>query len=77
MVDYVVHHVKANGSTSPKVFKGWKLELGPRETRRLEKTHSLRPITTRVYYPGVHRVELQVNGKVVAEAAFTLSRPSL
>ncbi|KFL36021.1 DNA alkylation repair protein [Arenimonas donghaensis] len=71
-VDYVVHHVKANGGSSPKVFKGWSLTLAPGETRRLEKSHSLRPITTRRYYPGVHRIELQVNGSVVAEAAFTL-----
>lgn len=71
-VDYVVHHVKANGDTSAKVFKGWSLKLAPGETRRLEKKHSLRPITTRRYYPGRHRVELQVNGRVVAEAAFTL-----
>ena len=71
-VDYVVHHVKANGDTSAKVFKGWTLELAGGETRRLEKKHSLRPITTRRYYPGRHRVQLQVNGSVVAEAAFTL-----
>lgn len=72
VVDYVVHHVKANGSTSPKVFKGWKLSLAPGETRRVAKSHSLRPITTRRYHPGRHRIELQVNGAVVAEAAFTL-----
>lgn len=72
VVDYVVHHVKANGDTSPKVFKGWTLELGAGETRRLAKSHSLRPITTRRYYPGRHRIALQVNGQVVAEAAFTL-----
>lgn len=73
VVDYVVHHAKANGDTSPKVFKGWKLELAAGETRRLSKSHSLRPITTRRYHPGRHRIELQVNGKVVAEAAFTLT----
>tara|TARA_R110002020_G_scaffold36874_19_gene110765 strand:- start:2466 stop:3593 length:1128 start_codon:yes stop_codon:yes gene_type:complete len=72
-IDYVVHHVRANGSSSPKVFKGWSLVLAPGDTRRLERTHSLRPISTRRYYPGLHRVELQVNGTVVAEAAFTLS----
>ncbi|KAA2284109.1 DNA alkylation repair protein [Arenimonas fontis] len=72
LVDYVVHHVKANGSSSPKVFKGWRLELGPHERRRLEKTHPLKPITTRVYHSGRHRIELQVNGRVVAEAAFLL-----
>jgi len=71
-IDYVVHHVKANGTTSPKVFKGWQLTLAPRETRVLAKTHSLRPITTRVYYPGEHRVEIQANGRTIAAAAFRL-----
>jgi hypothetical protein len=71
-IDYVVHHVKANGGTSPKVFKGWQRVLAPHETCVLSKKHSLRPITTRVYHPGGHRVDLQVNGKVVATATFEL-----
>lgn len=28
-LDYAVHHVKADGSTSAKVFKGWRMVLGP------------------------------------------------
>jgi hypothetical protein len=72
VVDYALHHVKANGSTSPKVFKGWKLELAQGEVRTLRKTHSLREVTTRRLYPGRHRVELLVNGVAVAEAAFDL-----
>lgn len=72
VVDYVVHHVKANGSMSPKVFKGWSLTLAPGEIRTLVKQHAVRPITTRVYYPGAHRVDLQVNGAVVASAVFEL-----
>ena len=32
-IDYVVHHVKSNGGTSPKVRKGWLIELGPYEQR--------------------------------------------
>ena len=71
-IDYVVHHVKANGSTSPKVFKGWQRTLGPHDTCRLLKSHSLKPVTTRVLYPGEHRVDVQVNGKVVASASFRL-----
>jgi len=71
-VDYAVHHVKADGSTSPKVFKGWQLTLAPRETRTLLKQHSLKPVTTRTYHPGRHRVVVQVNGQPVAEAAFVL-----
>lgn len=71
-VDYVVHHVRANGGRSPKVFKGWTLELAPGETHTLSKRHSLRPVTTRRLYPGEHRVDLQVNGRVLAAGAFTL-----
>jgi len=71
-VDYAVHHVKANGSTSAKVFKGWQLELAPGETRTLAKKHSLKIITTRRYYPGKHRITVQVNGRDVAEAEFSL-----
>lgn len=75
VVDVVIHHVKANGSTSPKVFKGWNLTLAPGETRTLAKQHAVRPITTRVYHPGAHRVDLQVNGAVVASAVFELRVP--
>ncbi|HEY9067492.1 MAG TPA: DNA alkylation repair protein [Burkholderiaceae bacterium] len=72
VVDYAVHHVKANGATSPKVFKGWVLELAPGEERALRKRHSLRVITTRRYHAGRHAVDLLVNGEVVASAGFDL-----
>jgi 3-methyladenine DNA glycosylase AlkC len=71
-VDYAVHHVKADGSTSPKVFKGWNIELPARTTLALTKSHSLKPVTIRRYHAGRHRITLQVNGKTMAEAAFTL-----
>jgi hypothetical protein len=38
----------------------------------LDKRHSLRPVTTRTLYPGTHRIELRINGKKVADAAFEL-----
>lgn len=72
VVDYAVHHVRANGRTSPKVFKGWKLTLEPHTTRQLDKHHSLRPVTTRQLFPGLHRVELQINGHICASATFEL-----
>ena len=72
MIDYAVHHVKANGATTPKVFKGWVLELAPHETRVLRKSHSLRPITTRRYHPGRHAVDIRVNGQALAERHFEL-----
>ncbi len=75
VIDYAVHHVRANGERSPKVFKGWKLTLAPGEERDLAKQHSLRPVTTRRLYPGTHRLEVRVNGRTVAGADFAL-RPT-
>jgi 3-methyladenine DNA glycosylase AlkC len=73
LIDYAVHHVKADGRTSPKVFKGWKLELAPGETRTLTKTHSFAPVTTRRYHAGEHPVELSINGRPAARGAVHLS----
>jgi len=72
VIDYAVHHVKANGSTSGKVFKGWVLELTANEERSLRKSHSMRLITTRVYHAGHHAVDLRINGQMVASAGFDL-----
>ena len=73
VVDYAVHHQKANGQQTPKVFKLLDLELAAGETRSLAKTHAIRPITTRRYHSGPHAVELLINGKSVAKAEFHLT----
>ncbi len=73
LIDYSVHHVKADGSTSAKVFKGWKLDLAPGEERSLTKKHSFKPVTTRRYHPGRHTIEISINGRVVASAACMLA----
>ena len=52
------------------VLAAWKLEA-----KRLEKTHSMRLITTRRYYAGRHKVTVHVNGQVVAENSFQLLMP--
>jgi 3-methyladenine DNA glycosylase AlkC len=73
LIDYAVHHVKADGSTSAKVFKGWSLALAPGETCTLNKTHSMRAVTTRRYHAGRHLVDMRINGVVAAQAAFSLT----
>lgn len=74
MIDYIVHHVKANGRTSPKVFKLTTRQLKPGETARIEKRHSFRPIGIRPYYPGTHAIEIQVNGQTRGRATFELAQ---
>ena len=73
LIDYAVHHVKANGNTSAKIFKGWSLTLAPGEVRRLSKSHSLRAVTTRRYHAGRHAVDVHINGQAVAQAGFSLA----
>jgi hypothetical protein len=72
-IDYAVHHVKAGGHTTPKVFKGWVIDLAPGEQRQLVKRHALKPVTTRRYHPGAHAIDLRINGQVLAELGFMLS----
>ncbi len=75
MIDYVIHHRKANGSLTPKVFKWKSLTLDPAETVEMPRQHAIRAITTRQYYPGGHRLEVLVNGTVLAGADFQLVMP--
>ncbi len=75
MVDYVVHHQKSNGRTSPKVFKWRSTTLEPGGVLNGTKNHAMKKITTRVYYPGAHKIEVMVNGVSVAMADFQLIMP--
>ena len=72
VVDYAVHHVKANGGTKPKVFKLKTLTLNPGETIEISKRHAFRNITTRQYYSGTHAVEVLVNGQSLGQCNFQL-----
>lgn len=75
LVDYVVHYARASGRASAKVFKWTTLELAPGEAVTFTKRQIIRDFTTRRHHPGRHRVELQVNGRRLAETGFTLLAP--
>jgi 3-methyladenine DNA glycosylase AlkC len=70
LVDLRVHFVKANRKPSPKVFKLTELDLAPQTSAELTKTISLAQHTTRIHYPGTHRVEVLVNGRASAAHEF-------
>ncbi len=70
LVDLRVYFMKANGRPSPKVFKVKALDLDPQTSARLTKTISLAQHTTRTHYPGLHRVEVLVNGGASGSRAF-------
>jgi 3-methyladenine DNA glycosylase AlkC len=72
LVDFRVHYVKANGRTSPKVFKLKTLDLPPRGRVPLQKKVSLAPMTTRRLYPGTHTIDLLINGQPYPLGSFVL-----
>ncbi len=73
LVDLRVHFVKANGSASPKVFKGAELTLEPGESSVVSKTVSVAQHTTRKHYPGEHTVEVLINGTAHGAGSFTVT----
>ncbi len=72
VIDYVVHHVKADGRLTPKVFKLKTMTLKPKAREGITKVHKIRKISTRRYYSGKHEVEILVNGRGAAKTSFTL-----
>ncbi len=70
VIDFVIHHVTAAGGTSPKVFKWKTIAMAPGETVLLRKRRMIQHASTRTYRAGTHRVELQIAGAIVADAAF-------
>ncbi len=76
IIDYAVHHQKADGSLSPKIFKWKTVILDASDSITLQRRHPMRPVTTRVYYPGRHKLEIQINGRPFAEADFDLEIPA-
>lgn len=62
MIDYLIHFLKANGAQTPKVFKLSQKTIQPGQTITIRRVHAIKPITTRVYYPGVQTFQPQING---------------
>lgn len=65
VLDYIIHFMKANNTTLPKVFKLRSFLLPAKGVIRIDKKHIIKKITTRQYYEGIQYIEIQVNGKVL------------
>ncbi len=75
VIDYLVHFKKANGEQVGKVFKWKKLSLQPGERLVIEKSHAIKPITTRKYYAGKQGLSLRINGADFGFEEFSLLMP--
>lgn len=72
LIDYIIHYVKQSGNTSPKIFKLKTFELLSGATIKIFKKQKFVDFSTRIHYAGEHKIELQVNGKVMSGGNFRL-----
>jgi 3-methyladenine DNA glycosylase AlkC len=70
LVDLSVHFVKANGRSTPKVFKLKRVALPPRGRAAFSTSVSLAVHTTRQPQPGRHAVDVIVNGQALPVGSF-------
>jgi len=74
LVDLSVRFVKANGRASPKVFKLRRLVIPPGGRAEFRTSVSLAVHTTRRPRPGVHAVDVVVNGRAIPAGSFRVTR---
>ena len=72
VIDYAIDYVKANGSTSAKVFKLKALTLPGKAREFVTRGQHIKELTTRRHYAGRHAVHVLVNGERLASTAFEI-----
>lgn len=72
VLDFVIYFQKANGKLSPKTFKLKSGLIAGKTQLSIKKKYSFKPITTRKYYPGPHKIALKLNGLEGNAQSFTL-----
>jgi len=72
-IEYAIDFVKSNKKLSRKIFK---VTEGNYDTlsKQINKKHSFRLITTRTYYPGLHKLAIIINGKQLCQTQFELKQ---
>lgn len=73
LIDFVIDYVKANGKTTPKVFKLAKLSLEPSAIVPLRGSVSFKDMTTRKHFSGRHVLSLQINSHRFELTSFQLN----
>jgi len=72
IIDYAIHYVKKSGAVAAKVFKLKTLELDGLQQQSVRKKQQIANFTTRVHYAGQHKVDIIINGEVLASSGFNL-----
>jgi 3-methyladenine DNA glycosylase AlkC len=74
VVHYRIHYVKKTGQRLPKIFKLKEITLKPSERIQLSRKQRFQDFTTRQHFPGVHVIDILVNGETVHSKKFSFER---
>lgn len=74
-IDYVVHYQGVRGPKSGKVFKLTTRTIEPAEPTIITRRHRFEHVSIRRIHPGPHRIEIQVNGRVLGGASVEVRDP--
>ena len=72
-LEYKVAFVKANGSTSNKVFQLSEFSLKANSKKHFKRKQWFKELSTRKHYPGEHKITLVINGDEKSEITLLLS----
>ncbi len=71
-LEYIIHFMKSNGRTSPKIFKITESIFSSETKKQLIRKHKFADLTTRKHYPGKHQLAIVVNGDVMKTIDFEI-----
>ncbi|HYE56743.1 MAG TPA: DNA alkylation repair protein [Chitinophagaceae bacterium] len=71
-LEYGMYYRKKNGEYAKKVFKISERPVAPNEKLAISRKQSFKPITTRTFYPGVHKLSIIINGQERKTGTFEL-----
>ncbi|WP_321778409.1 DNA alkylation repair protein [Sulfurimonas sp.] len=71
-IEYILEFIRKNKKHNAKVFK---ISEGifEKNEKKVFKKHSFKPISTRVYYKGLHKLSIVINGEIFAKEEFFLT----
>ena len=75
VIDYVVHFQGARGPKAGKVFKLAVRDLPGGKSVAFERRHRFETVSVRKIHPGIHRIEVQVNGRILGETTVDVLAP--
>ncbi len=72
-LEYTVYYLKQNGTLSKKIFQISQKEFPPHSVTTIAKKQHFKPISTRKYHFGTHKIAIIANGKEFDVLSFSLN----